>query len=121
VGIGQVNEGVEVGSVPNVQLVKNPVSTHWQFRDSVPLKAREIETPMKREVCLEYIRLKQREEQCRETSVYFGKHSDFGELSKRATERYRQWSLQAHKECIEHAKRCPVCKVSPVRFDMENK
>ncbi len=66
---------------------------------------------MKQDVCFEYIRLKEREKQCSETSEYFRVHPEYGELtSKRAAEQYHQRSLEARRECAEHSRNCPVCK-----------
>jgi hypothetical protein len=65
---------------------------------------------MEKYACLEYTRLKEREAQCIETSEWFKRHPEHGELlSKKATERYYDRYLEAHRDCIEHSKQCLMC------------
>jgi len=66
---------------------------------------------MKHHACPESTRLKEREAECIETSEWFKRHPEHGQLlSKRATERYYERYLEARRARIEHSKQCPVCK-----------
>jgi len=66
---------------------------------------------MKHDACLEYARLKDRQDQCLETSTYLTNHPEEEELTtKRAAERYHQRYIEAHAELLSHAKSCPVCR-----------